>query len=116
MITYKILNNESEITKVAELCEKHKLKPKFAGLTILALDGEELVGMINLANVPSIELFISDNSLVANNLFRQVEGYLITQGSSVVRCNPTPNLEKIYKKVGFEKKLEDKIVMEKYYG
>lgn len=116
MIKYKILSNEEDISKVAELCKKYELEPKYSGLTILAYEGDKLMGMINLANIPSIELFISDNSMIANNLFRQIEGYLITQGTKIVRCNPTPNLEKMYKKVGFEKKMSDKITMEKYYG
>lgn len=117
MIEYKILKTKEEFKLVEELCKKNNLVPKIDGLTIMAVQDDKILGVINMDLIPSIELFISENPIVGNNLFRMIEGNLLTSGTKFVRCNPTPSLEKLYTKVGFEVVKADKIIMEKkYYG
>lgn len=113
---YKVLETKDEFEQVEKLCGEHNLNLPLNGFTIIAVDNNTVVGAVSLRNIAMIEPLVSNNPIVAANLFHKIEGVILANGMQVVRCNTDEKNEKAFTKAGFNKVFDDNIILEKIYG
>ncbi len=112
---YRLANKE-DIELVRQKCEQNKIDVPSEGIIVVAVnDLGQLVGCAGLKLKYFIEPLISDNGVVANNLFRMIDGHCLITGASSLRCIADESMEDVYTKAGFETIETGKIIMERKY-
>jgi len=111
---YQITNPNE---KILEYCNKHNIKAPRKDIIISATDDEgNICGIIGLKVEYFIEPLIADSGVIANNLFRMIDGCILIKGLKNVRCITDINYQKLFEKVGFNLIENNKLIMEKDYG
>lgn len=119
MIKYKPFTEDyAEDLKL--FCEAKGINYPERSIKIIAVDSSDMiVGVIGLEVNVFIEPLISDNPIVANNLFRMAEGLALGKGlKNISAVVSNPEIEKRLLENDFvELKIKDyKIWEKKYYG
>ena len=115
-MTYKILNTSAEYKGAEELCIEHNASIPNDGLTMIGVDDTgKVVGAISLRSVFFIEPLVSNNPIVATELFKRMEGVVLAKGANILRCITKEENENRFSKAGFIKVFNNQIVMEKLY-
>ncbi len=70
-VKYKILNNLDE--KISNYISENGFEIPKSDIYLVAYDDDKIVGFTSLQKIIIIEPFISENPLVANNLFQRAE-------------------------------------------
>lgn len=120
MINYRKYD-EDDFEQINDLCKKHDLAiPVNSDLLFVAANDEEnIIGIGGIKTVVQINPLISENPLVATSLWNHLSGAL--QSMNIDSCQLLVDkdnyyLQELYKKVGFNIKESNKIIMEKYFN
>ena len=102
------------------ICDQHKMHfPETANVIILALEYEEIVGVIAVTNYAHIDPIIATKPMVAHNLGQMLEGILIATGVPIVRAEVKGEMEKwiaTLEKFGYKVIDKNMVLLEKVPG
>lgn len=113
MITYRPVKQE-DVEDIKFLCDKNKIGyPHLDSFVLIAEEDGRVIGFTGLVNLTFIEPFISENPIVANNLFNQALGILINQKTKNVFCYCDKERAELFEKVGFTVMETEKLIMRK---
>lgn len=113
-LIYRVANEEDR-GQIEKLCSEHGINYPDGIFMLVAEDENGICGIIGLKTETFIEPFISGNPLVANNLYRMVEGFGLITGVKKFRCVTDEENEELFSKVGFETIETEKIIMERKF-
>lgn len=113
MIKYRSFQ-ETDFDSIKFLCDKNKINlPHQNSLIVVAEEEGNLEGFIGMAQLTFIEPLISENPVVANNLYHEIAGAAIGQGVKELYCYCDENKRELFEKSGFSIFQTDKILMKK---
>lgn len=113
MINYRPVKQE-DVEDIKLLCDKNKIGyPHPESFILIAEEGGKVIGFTGLVNLTFIEPFISENPLVANNLYNQALGILINQKTKNVFCYCDKEKQELFEKFGFVVMEKEKLIMRK---
>ena len=96
---------EEDFNDIKFLCDKNKIDlPHRNSFVIVAEDNGKIVGFGSIANLAFIEPLISDNPVVAVNLYNQLLGVAMNQGIKELYCYCDQEREEVFNKVGLDRK------------
>ena len=106
---------EKDFDDIKLLCEKNNIDlPHRNSFVIVAENNNgQIVGFGSIANLAFIEPLISDNPVVAVNLYNQLLGVAMNQGIKELYCYCNEEREEVFNKVGFEKFQAEKLILRK---
>ena len=106
---------EKDFEDIKLLCEKNNIDLPYRNSFVIIAENEngQIVGFGSIANLAFIEPLISDNPVVAVNLYNQLLGVAMNQGIKEIFCYCNEKREELYNKAGFEKSQAEKILMRK---
>lgn len=96
----------SDKPKITEYCEKYKIDvPEESVVIFIAVDENtgDIKGITSLKKVFMIEPLISESAVVANNLFRMIDGFVKGNGIKKIRATVDNDDEKFMKVLDKEK-------------
>lgn len=104
-----------DLSQLKSLAKQHNLVLPPNGMVNVAEDSGQIIGMMLIRLVPTIEPFICTNPLVAKKLYdttiKQVE--TVMSDLNIIRCYVKPEHFNLYSKLGFYKVFEKQIIMER---
>lgn len=107
---------QNDLRGIGQLCRKHNIDiPTNMGVIFVAVDDKNnIVGVAGLKTVHQIEPLISENPVVANNLFQRIEASAQINMLAPLRAilKDEEHL-KTFEKAGYKKIMENKIILEK---
>lgn len=77
----------TDYDKIKEYCSEHEINiPNESAAIFIAEHEGEIKGIVGLKKVYSIEPLISDSSVIANNLYRMIDGVIKSNNVKRVRA------------------------------
>lgn len=95
---------ETDKTNIVEFAQANGLDVPYSEFVLVAIEGEDIVGVIGLDKMFVIEPLVANSSVVAQKLYDTMMGAAFALGSTKVEClvnDKNVNMKSILKKLGF---------------
>lgn len=107
MFNYKIARKQTEINQARKFIAENGFEVPSNGIFVIAenvnKNGSELLGVGVLQTKSFIEPFICNNPIVANNIYRMIEGIGLLSESDLFVIINEKKLGNLMEKLGYEK-------------